>query len=81
MKKWQLHEAKNKLSGLIDAVLQGKPQCITRRNQDVVIVVSAEEYRQLKQPKKSLGEFLLTMPQCDELGIERATARMRYIEL
>lgn len=81
MKKWQLHEAKNKLSSVIDAALQGKPQCIMRRNQDAVIVVSVEEYQQLKHPKKSLGEFLLSIPKCDELEIQRATGKPRAIEL
>nr|WP_253308519.1 type II toxin-antitoxin system prevent-host-death family antitoxin [Rickettsia endosymbiont of Ceutorhynchus assimilis] len=31
MNKWQLHEAKNKLSNIIDTAMHGKPQCITKR--------------------------------------------------
>ena len=58
MHKWQLHEAKNKLSSLIDIVIHGKAQCITRRGEDAVVVISMEEYKKLKKQKPSFV-FLL----------------------
>ena len=79
MHKWQLYEAKNKLSSLIDEAVQGKPQCIMRRGEEAVMVVSIKEYQELKQPKKSLGKFLLTMPKCEDLEIKRATGKIREI--
>lgn len=72
MNKWQLHEAKNKLSSLIDEAVQGKPQCIMRRGEDTVIVVSIKDYQQLKKPRKNFEEFLLNIPKSDDLIIERA---------
>ncbi|MFU7501029.1 MAG: type II toxin-antitoxin system Phd/YefM family antitoxin [Candidatus Tisiphia sp.] len=81
MNKWQLHEAKNKLSNLIDQAVQGQPQCITRRGQDAVVLMSIKEYQKLKRPSKTLGEFLLTMPKSDEVVIKRFNSKMREIDL
>ena len=42
---WQLQEAKNKLSKLVDEAMTSGPQIITRRGVEVAIVLSVEEYR------------------------------------
>jgi len=58
MKKlWQLQEAKNKLSEVIDRALQDGPQIITRRGQSAVVVVSVKDYENMVKPKNSLVEF------------------------
>jgi len=75
MHKWQLHEAKNKLSSLIDVVMKGKPQCITRRGEDAAVIISMEDYKKLKKQKPSLKEFLLQGPKFDDLEIERVRGR------
>ncbi|KJV92735.1 prevent-host-death family protein [Rickettsia bellii str. RML Mogi] len=33
MNKWQLHEAKNKLSNIVDTAMQGTPQCIIQKGE------------------------------------------------
>jgi antitoxin Phd len=81
MKKWQLHEAKNKLSDLVDTAMHGKPQCITKRGEEVVIVIGIKEYQKLKQQKLSFNEYLLSEPKFDDLEITRLQGVIREGEL
>ncbi len=63
---WSLHEARNKLSAVVDAALAGRPQVISRRGQPAVVVVSAACYRQLlaeaRQARGSFVGHLLAIP-------------------
>ncbi len=61
-KTWPLHEAKNRLSEVIDAALTTGPQAISRRGKEAVVVVSAEQYRRLLRPKQPLSAFLRGSP-------------------
>lgn len=81
MHKWKLHEAKNKLSSLIDTVIHGKAQCITRRGEDVVVVISMEEYKKLKRNKLSLKDFLSKGAKFDDLIVERVQGKVRSVDL
>jgi antitoxin Phd len=81
MHKWQLYEAKNKLSSLIDEAVQGHPQCIMRRGEETVVVVSIKDYQALKKPRKSFEEFLLMIPKSDDLIVERAVGKIRSVDL
>ncbi len=62
MHTWQLQEAKNKLSRLIDEVLSEGPQIITRHGEEVVIVLAYPEYRRLTGGNESLYDFLSNSP-------------------
>ncbi len=58
--KWQLQEAKNKLSEVIRRAREEGPQTITVRGEDAVVIVQAEmydEYFQSRRPKESLATF------------------------
>ena len=69
MDTWNLYEAKNKLSVLIDQALQGKPQRVTRRGKKAVIVVAEDEYYRHNGPKQAFKEFLSKLPFADlDLG-------------
>ena len=81
MHKWQLYEAKNKLSHIIDVVELGEPQCITRKGRDAVIVISIKDYQELKGMKTPFNEFLIMGQKSDDLEIERASGKARGIEL
>ena len=59
---WQVQEAKNKLSEVIDAAQRRGPQTITRRGREVAVLLSAEEYQQLARPKVGLVELLRNSP-------------------
>jgi prevent-host-death family protein len=45
MATWQLQTAKNRFSELVDASQQDGPQIVTRRGDNVAVVMSYEEYR------------------------------------
>ncbi len=62
MHRWQLQEAKNKLSAVIEDALTDGPQLITRRGEEVVIVLAYEEYQRLTNSDESLYEFFRRSP-------------------
>jgi prevent-host-death family protein len=62
MTSWQLQEAKNKFSELIDRALEEGPQVITRHGVEVAVVMPYAGYRKLTAPGKRLGDFLMASP-------------------
>ena len=65
MNVWQLHEAKNRLSEVVEKALNSGPQVVTRRGKESVVVISYDEYRRLKTPKQTLSDFFRTSPLAD----------------
>ncbi len=61
-KTWQLQDAKNRLSRLIEEARQEGPQTITLRGKAAVVVLSVEEFEKLTRPRSSLTEFLRHSP-------------------
>ena len=61
-KKWQLQEAKNKFSNLVEIAKKDGPQLITKNGKDAVVVLSADEYKKLIKPKNNLIEFIQKSP-------------------
>ena len=59
---WQLQEAKNKLSKVVDEALTKGPQIITRRGVEAVVVVSYAEYRKMSLSEKKLSDFFRDSP-------------------
>jgi antitoxin Phd len=59
---WQVQEAKNKLSRVIDNAISSGPQIITRRGVEVVIVLSYEEYKRITAARQSLSDFFRKSP-------------------
>ena len=79
---WQLQEAKNRFSEVVEEALKRGPQWVTRHGREVVVIVSAEEYRRMTQPEKTLVDFLRESPLADyELDIARDKDLPRDIEL
>ena len=82
MSKWQLQEAKNKFSEVVNEALSHGPQTVTRYGEDTVIVLSIQDYRKLSKSKMSLYEFLRNSPlRGIELDLARDTSPPRDIEL
>jgi len=44
-RKWQLQEAKNRLSEVVDLALEEGPQTVTRHGKEVVVVVAEGRVR------------------------------------
>jgi len=68
-KKWQLQEAKNRFSEVVRKASEEGPQTVTKNGKDSVVVLSADDYRKLEQPKTSLVEFFKKSP-LSEVGID-----------
>ena len=82
MKKWQLQEAKAKLSALIRKAVDNGPQQITVRGKTTAIVLSAQQYINLTSPKISFVKFLQDSPlYAISLDLTRDESVCRRIEL
>ena len=75
---WQLAEAKNKFSEVVTLALTEGPQRIRRRDQ-VVILLSEEEYQRLTGKQESFKDFLLSLPDISDLDLTRDPSPMRDI--
>lgn len=73
---WNLAEAKNLLSEVVNLALSEGPQTITRRK-DAVVVISAGRYAELNGRRPSFKDFLLGGPSLDGLDLERDESPMR----
>ena len=78
---WQLQEAKQKLSEVIEKALQEGPQVVTRRGEEVVVILSMEEFRRLREPRPDFKTFLLEGPDLGALPLERSTEMPRETDL
>ena len=81
-REWQLQEAKNRLSQVVNSALHDGPQTITLRGKPAAVVVSFEVYRQLTQPRTGLSQFFRQSPLHDvELDLGRSADLPREVEL
>ena len=62
IKTWQLQEAKNKLSRVVDNAVNSGPQIITKRGEEVAIVLSYAEYQKMIASRGSLTAFFRDSP-------------------
>ncbi len=59
---WQLQEAKNKLSRVVEEAKSSGPQVITVRGKETAVVLSIEDYRDLTRREDSLLDFFQRSP-------------------
>ena len=62
MELWQLQDAKNKFSEVVEKALKNGPQIITRRGIETAVILSVEDYRKLTQPQTSIVDFFRKSP-------------------
>lgn len=75
---WQLQEAKNKLSEVVDEAVTHGPQVITRRGIEIAIVLSYTEYRKIMSSQKKLSAFFRESPLAGlDLDLSRDTSDVR----
>ena len=80
--RWQLQEAKNRLSEVVRKAREDGPQVITVHGADAVVVVSTDQYRRLSKRKGSLTEFFRRSPLVGvELDIVRRADTGRPVDL
>lgn len=79
---WQLQEAKNKLSKVVQDAQKTGPQIITVHGKEAAVVISMDEYQRLTYKEGSLLDFFQNAPlHGTELDLERSKDHGRDIEL
>lgn len=78
---WPLHDAKNRFSEVVAKALAEGPQVVTRRGEEVVVVVAREEYARLRMSHQNLVDFFRESPLVGaDLDLERDRSRPRELE-
>ena len=62
MEHWQLQDAKNRFSEVINKALRNGPQVVTRRGKKTVVIMSVEQYQSLIKPKVNIVDFFQESP-------------------
>jgi prevent-host-death family protein len=78
---WQLQDAKQQFSRLVERARTDGPQVVTRNGKEVAVVIGVEDYRRLRSDDGAFKRFLTEGPAFDALGIERASDATRTVEL
>lgn len=83
--RWQLQEAKNRFSEVVERAIKDGPQTVTKHGKDAVVIVSAEQFQRDSATGKthgqSLAEFLLQSPlRGARLRIRRARETGRIVK-
>lgn len=72
--RWQLQEAKNRLSEVVRKARKDGPQVITVHGTDAAVVVAIDQFRKLSPRKGTLVEFFRRSPL---VGVEFDITRSR----
>ena len=81
-RQWQLQDAKNRLSQVVERAVHDGPQTITLRGKPTAVVVSFEEFRRLNAPQESLASFFKKSPLHGlELDLQRSGDLSREVDL
>ncbi len=73
---WQLQEAKNKFSNLVEKARKSGPQIVTKHGKEAVVILSFEDYKKLIPHKNNLINFLRKSP-LSQSGIDFSTLRQK----
>ena len=77
---WQLAEARNRLSEVVNRALEEGPQRITRRG-DAVVVISEAEYQLIVGERQSFAQYLCSGPSLEDVDLQRDDSPMRAVDL
>jgi prevent-host-death family protein len=76
-----MQQARRNFSQLVERALDEGPPVVTRRGQEVVVVLSVTEFRRLTDSKPDLRDFLLSGPDLSVLDLERVRDLPREVDL
>ena len=75
---WQLQEAKNKFSEVVEEAINQGPQLITKRGVEAVVLISYTEYKKLTTSQQKLSTFFRESPLAEqELDFSRDKSETR----
>ena len=79
---WQLQEAKNKFSEVVEEAQESGPQVITRRGVETAVVLGYEDYRRMVLERQKLSDFFRESPFAEvELDLQRDRSPTRDVSL
>jgi antitoxin Phd len=79
---WQLQEAKNCFSEVVNEALAHGPQIITRHGEETAVVISIADYKKKISGGKSLLNILRSFPKDIELNLTRdKSTKSRDVQL
>lgn len=80
--KWQLQDAKNRLSEVVDAAVESGPQIITRRGEETAVVLSFRDWSKLSRRGDRLIDVLRRAPKVPGgLAVDRSKDTGRDVDL
>lgn len=80
--RWQLQEAKNRLSEVVRKARSEGPQVITLHGSEAAVVVSAQDFGRMSRPKGKLVDFFRSSPLVGvKLTLTRSKDSGRAIDL
>jgi prevent-host-death family protein len=71
VQRWQLQDAKQQFSRVVELARSGGPQVVTRNGKEVAVVLDVNEYRRLTSHGGDFKKLLESFPDVD-LPIERS---------
>ncbi len=75
---WELQQAKNEFSRVVESAINSGPQIITRRGVEVAVVLSIAEYKRMIAPRQKLSTFFQESPLASaELDLSRDKSEAR----
>lgn len=77
MPDWQLQDAKNRFSEVVRRAREAGPQIVTLHGKPAVVILSAETYNRLVEPRKSFIEYLLEAPPWSDDLVDTINNRSR----
>jgi len=77
---WQVQEAKQRFSELVERAVSEGPQVVTKHGRPTVAVVEIGEFRRLVRKPLDFKEFLLSAPDLSILDLERSQDTGREID-
>ena len=81
MSRWQLQQAKQQFSRVVDRAQSEGAQIVTRHGKEVAVVLGIDEYRRLRGTQKDFKAFLIGPPHIDvDLPIGRSKEPPRKID-
>ena len=75
--EWQLQDAKNQFSKLVQCARVEGPQIVTLRGERAVVVLSARDYDALTAHRPNIVDSLLSGPPWDDELAQAVTARAK----
>ncbi|MBV9569524.1 MAG: type II toxin-antitoxin system Phd/YefM family antitoxin [Hyphomicrobiales bacterium] len=75
--QWQLQDAKNRFSELVQKARREGPQTVTLRGERAAVILSAVDYDRLTAGRPTLVDDLLAGPAFDDELVEAVTRRAK----